>query len=136
MAELFASWGMLPATIYPVATLARSGNVRHAHAMLPGTDGRWIRIEAARLDGDRNGDIAVTIRAAAPDESFGLACRAHGLTARETAVMAALARGAATSEVARTLHLSGWTVQDHLKSVFTKLAAHSRRVALARLAGA
>ena len=136
MAGLFASWGMLPAPIYPAAALARSGDVRRAHVMLPATDGRWIRIEAAPLDGERDGDIAVTIRVAAPDETFDLACRAHGLTARETAVMAALARGAATDDVARSLHLSAWTVQDHLKSVFSKLGAHSRREALARLAGA
>ena len=57
------------------------------------------------------------------------------LTARETAVVAALVAGVDTREVARTLHISDWTVQDHLKSVFAKLGVHSRRDALARLAG-
>jgi DNA-binding CsgD family transcriptional regulator len=98
-------------------------------------DGRWIRIEAALLDGDRDGDIAVTIRAAAPREAFGVACRAQGLTARERGVMAALLAGAGTRDVAQAMHLSEWTVQDHLKSVFAKLGVHSRREALARLAG-
>jgi DNA-binding CsgD family transcriptional regulator len=135
LSDLFASWGMLPAVIYPTATLARAGDAGRAHATLPVDGGRWVRIEAAFLDGDREGDIAVTIRAAAPREAFGVACRAKGLTARETAVMAALLDGAATRDVARTLHLSDWTVQDHLKSVFAKLGVHSRREALARLAG-
>jgi DNA-binding CsgD family transcriptional regulator len=134
LADLFAKWGMLPAVIYPAATLARSGDAACAHATLPVDDGRWIRIEAARLDGDRDGDIAVTIRAAAPGETFDVACRAHGLTPRETAVVAALVAGAGTREVAHALHLSDWTVQDHLKSVFAKLNVHSRREALARLA--
>jgi DNA-binding CsgD family transcriptional regulator len=133
MADLFASWGILPAVIYPAATLARDGRVASAHATLPRDDGSWMRIEAAPLEGDRDGDIAVTIRAAAPSETFDVACRAHGLTARETAVVAALVAGADTREVARALHLSDWTVQDHLKSVFAKLDVHSRREALARL---
>jgi DNA-binding NarL/FixJ family response regulator len=77
----------------------------------------------------------VTIRAAAPHEAFDIACRAHGLTARETAVMAALLAGAGTRDVARSMHISDWTVQDHLKAVFAKLAVHSRREALAQLAG-
>ena len=102
---------------------------------LPGVDGRWIRVEAAPLDGDRDGDIAVTIRTAGPGETFALVCRAHGLTRRETAVVAALTQGLGTREVARTLHISDWTVQDHLKSVFVKLGVHSRRQVLARLAG-
>jgi DNA-binding CsgD family transcriptional regulator len=135
MADLFIRWGMLPAVIYAAATLAREGDVSRAHATLPVDHGRWVRIEAAPLDGDRDGDIAVTIGAAAPGETFGVACRAHGLTARETQVVAALVAGAGTREVARALHLSDWTVQDHLKAVFAKLGVHSRREALARLAG-
>jgi DNA-binding CsgD family transcriptional regulator len=135
LADLFAMWGMLPAFVYPAATLARRGDLARAHATLPVDDGPWIRIEAAPLDGDRDGDIAVTIRAAAPSETFNIACRAHGLTARETEVVAALVAGAGTRDVARALHLSDWTVQDHLKSIFAKLGAHSRREALARLAG-
>ena len=135
LADLFARWGMLPAAIYPAATLARAGDVARAHVTLPLDDGRWIRIEAAPLDGGRDGDIAVTIRAAAPGETFHLACRANGLTVRETAVVAALRAGAGTREVAQVLYLSDWTVQDHLKSVFAKLGVHNRREALARLAG-
>lgn len=135
MSGLFASWGMLPAVIYPAATLARAGQGAWAHATLPVEDGRWVRIEAARLDGERDGDIVVTIRAAAPRESFGMACRAHGLTPRETMVIAAFLDGAPTRDVARSLRLSEWTVQDHLKSVFAKLNVHSRSEALGRLAG-
>jgi DNA-binding NarL/FixJ family response regulator len=77
----------------------------------------------------------VTIRAAAPREAFDVACRAYGLTPREKAVMAALFAGAGTRDVAQAMHLSDWTVQDHLKSVFAKLGVHSRREALSRLAG-
>jgi len=135
LADVFAMWGMLPAPIYPAAALALLGDLAHSHATIPADDGRWIRIEAAPLDGDRDGDIAVTIREAAPGETFTIACRAHGLTARETTVVAALAAGASTRDVAHDLHLSDRTVQDHLKSVVAKLDVHSRRGALARLSG-
>jgi hypothetical protein len=37
LSDLFASWGMLPAVIYPAATLARAGDVARAHATLPVT---------------------------------------------------------------------------------------------------
>jgi DNA-binding CsgD family transcriptional regulator len=121
---------MLPAVIYPAATLARGGDLAHAHALLPMDEGRWISIEAAPLDGACDGDIAVTIRTAGPAETFAVICRAHGLTRRETAVMGALTPGLGTREVAWTLHISDWTVQDHLKSVFAKLGVHSRREAL------
>jgi DNA-binding CsgD family transcriptional regulator len=50
--------------------------------------------------------------------------------------MAALLNGGATTrDVAQGMHLSDWTVQDHLKSVFARLGVLSRREALARLAG-
>ena len=44
MSELFAGWGMLPAVIYPAATLARAGHAARAHATLPMDDGRWVRM--------------------------------------------------------------------------------------------
>lgn len=58
--ELFAvgravrDLSMLPALICPAATLARLGDL--ARTTLPVDDGRWIRIEAAPLGGDRDGD--------------------------------------------------------------------------------
>jgi DNA-binding CsgD family transcriptional regulator len=136
LAGVFAAWGMLPAVIYPAATLARAGHVARAHALLPLGGSRWVTIEAAPIDGELAGDLAVTIREASETETFGVACRAHGLTARESAVLRSLGAGADTRTVAKELGISVWTVQDHLKSVFVKLRVHSRRQAMARLAGA
>jgi len=50
-------------------------------------------------------------------------------------VLTRLASGADTREVAGRMFLSEHTVQDHLKSVFTKTRTRSRRALLARVLG-
>ena len=61
--------------------------------------------------------------------------RACGLTPREAELLRHLAGGAATREVARQMFVSENTVQDHLKSIFDKSTARSRRALLARALG-
>ena len=47
-AQVYAALGMLPAMVYPVATLARSRNdVSGSRALERAVDGRWVMIEAA-----------------------------------------------------------------------------------------
>ena len=46
-----------------------------------------------------------------------------------------LITGADTREVAQQMFLSGHTVQDHLKSIFAKSGARSRRALLSRVVG-
>lgn len=131
-ASQFAAWGMLPAVVYPVATLSRSQDAATgAHARERAVDGRWVMIEAAPLEGDGDGKIAVTLRGAAPTETFDLVCRAFALTRRERDVVAAVVAGLDTRAVTERLFISRHTVQDHLKSVFQKIGIHSRRELLA-----
>jgi DNA-binding CsgD family transcriptional regulator len=89
--------------------------------------GCWGWIEAYPLEGDDVGKLAVTIRAAAPPETFDLLCRAYALTRRERNVVAAVLGGLDTRAVAERLFISRHTVQDHLKAVFDKIGIHSRR---------
>ena len=101
--------------------------------------GRWLTLRAGRM-GDaqpaRERDIAVTIEPAAPAERVSVFARACGLTRRETELLRQLATGAATRDIAQHMFVSEHTVQDHLKSIFTKTAARNRRTLLARALGA
>jgi DNA-binding CsgD family transcriptional regulator len=127
-ARMFAAWGMLPALVYPVATLARSPATRvGAHALERAVDGRWVMIEAAPLEEDDEGRTAVTIRGALPRDIFDVLCRAYALTPRERSVVAAVLAGLDTRALTERLFISRHTVQDHLKSVFAKVGVHSRR---------
>jgi DNA-binding CsgD family transcriptional regulator len=130
--RLFAMWGMLPAVVYPAAALARSPTLAtEAYALERGVDGRWVKVEAAPLEGEDGGRIAVVLRAAAPAETFELLCRAYALTQRERQIVAALIAGLDTRTLTESLFISRHTVQDHLKSIFAKLNVHSRRELLA-----
>ena len=132
-ARLFAAWGMLPSVVYPAATLARSGTATGAHALLRAVDGRWVMIEAAPLEGQRDGEIAVNLRGATATETFDLLCRVYALSQRERDVVALLVAGLDTRAISQRLFISPHTVQDHLKSVFDKVGIHSRRELLATL---
>jgi DNA-binding CsgD family transcriptional regulator len=127
-ARLFARFGMLPSVIYPAATLARAQrSAAGAHAVVRAVDGRWVRIEAALLEGGEDGQIAVTLRSATASETFDLLCCAYTLTRREREVVKAVLAGLGTRAVTERLFISRHTVQDHLKSVFKKVGVHSRR---------
>ena len=97
-------------------------------------DGRWVMIEAAALEGEREGEIAVNLRAATANETFDLLCRAYALSQRERELVELLVAGFDTRAIAHRLAISPHTVQDHLKSVFEKTGIHSRRELLAKLA--
>lgn len=51
---------------------------------------------------------------------------AYGLTAREQKIAHCVRLGLSTAEMAARLHLSAYTVQDHLKRIFAKVGVSSR----------
>jgi DNA-binding CsgD family transcriptional regulator len=97
--------------------------------------GVWLLIHASCLrnaDGTL-ADAAVVIEPAKASEVAPLIVDAYELTPREVDVTRALARGLTTNEIARELHLSRYTVQDHLKSVYEKVDVSSRGELVAKM---
>lgn len=80
---------------------------------------------AAPLGGEPE-RVADSITPAARNDLAALWLQAYGLTSLETDVALGVLRHQSSAEITASLHLSQWTVQDHLKSVFAKTGVRSR----------
>jgi DNA-binding CsgD family transcriptional regulator len=128
----------VPAEIYAVAATLRSGTTMIGPPSLPRLRvrtraGRWAVLHASwmRPPADphdtANEQIVVIIEAATPAEVAPVIMLAHGLTPQERVVTGLVCQGRSTSQIAAGMSVSAYTVQDHLKSVFTKTGVRSRR---------
>ena len=106
---------------------------RLAQARIRTPAGRWVVVRGSLLGDGPRSRVAVLLEAARPPELAPLIADAYGFTERERLVTELVARGFPTSEIAGRLHLSAYTVQDHLKSIFEKSGTSSRGDLVARL---
>ena len=118
--------GPLPAVLSAVAVAAANGRAVAQRARTP--HGAWLVLRGAPLGGRRG---IVTIEEAGPPDVVAILSAALGLSPREIDVIVEVLRGSSTKEIATTLHLSSYTVQDHLKAVFQKAGVNSRRALIA-----
>ena len=122
--------GSVPAVLSAVAIAASNGRtvVQRARTV----DGTWLVVRSAPLAGRRG---IVTIDEAGPPDVVAILGAALGLSERETDVVVEVLRGSSTKEIASALHVSTYTVQDHLKAVFDKVGVRSRGELAVRLLG-
>lgn len=137
--EELGGWehGQLPSCVLAVIASVRAGS-EHVSSRTPTTSGSWITLLASmlddRLDGRSEGrDVVVSIEPTPRAALSHLALAAFGLTRREVEVALLVLQGANTENIARTLHLSPHTVQDHLEAIFAKVGVRSRRELIAKL---
>jgi DNA-binding CsgD family transcriptional regulator len=97
-----------------------------ARARVRTRSGEWLVLHASLLDGRHDGRVAVILELARPAEVASILLEGYGLTPREREVVALVLQGQSTQEIATSLGMSAYTVQDHLKSVFLKLGVNSR----------
>jgi DNA-binding CsgD family transcriptional regulator len=97
-----------------------------ARARTQTRSGQWLLLYGTTLAGELAGRVAVIVQPAGPHDIAPLVAQAYGLSSRERDVARLCLRGLTTKEIAAALHISPYTVQDHLKSIFDKTGARSR----------
>jgi DNA-binding CsgD family transcriptional regulator len=141
LAELADGCPGLPDAVRSVVGYVRqlhdngSADDRLSRARVRGTSGRWLVIHASRAidTGSESTNTAVIIEEAKPSEIAPLIIRAYGLSPRESRVTSLVLQGLSTREIAAEIHLSPYTVQDHLKVIFAKVGVRSRRELVATI---
>ncbi|MFO0696174.1 MAG: helix-turn-helix transcriptional regulator [Polyangiales bacterium] len=111
-----------PLVVRAVARAAAAGHTVCQRVFVPGYGPMTLR--GAPL---APGNAVVAIEPSRPGELVTLVAEALALTSRERDVVDGVLRGLSTKDMAQALHLSPYTVQDHLKSIFEKASVDSRR---------
>jgi DNA-binding CsgD family transcriptional regulator len=104
-----------------------------ARSLTPSRSGRWLVMQAWRMEAADGPEAVVSIGPAGPADLVALILEVYGLTAREREIAQQVLLGRSTAEIARRLGVTPYTVQDHLKAVFAKAGVHSRRELTAAL---
>ena len=88
--------------------------------------GAWLVLYGTPLTGGAAGRTAVIVQPAPANEVAPLVAMAYGLSPRECQIVRLCLTGQSTKHMANVLHVSPYTVQDHLKSIFDKTGVRSR----------
>ncbi len=121
----------LPAAVCSVAAALHA--VQRGARLVPSAtvrarNGQWISLHAARLQGPAGqSGISVVLDPTDARGTPSVLLGAYALTPREVEVATRVLRGESTRTITDGLHISAHTVQDHLKAIFDKTGARSRR---------
>jgi DNA-binding CsgD family transcriptional regulator len=97
--------------------------------------GRWLTLQGALTEA-RPGNPSqnmIVIEPTGPRRIAWLKAAAYGLSPREREVVDLVLRGASRKQMAATLYISEYTVQDHLSNIFDKVGVRGREALIKRL---
>lgn len=120
----------LPYSLYSLAQ--RALGTGHATARLRTRAGRWLTAHAEAVR-DASNEISLIVQPSRPHEIAQVLSGAYALTPREAEVARLVAAGCSNPEIAGLLFVSRYTVEDHLKKLYAKLAVNSRSELVSRL---
>jgi len=97
--------------------------------------GRWLTLYGSLTEAtpERRAETVIIIEPTKPEELLPFSMTAYGLSPREEEIVKFVVRGLSTSRISRTLFISEYTVQNHLRSVFEKVGVRSRGELVKRL---
>jgi DNA-binding CsgD family transcriptional regulator len=126
--------GEVPAVVRAVAERARRADPgQPARARVRTRDGGWLVLHGTRMPAGPAERLAVLIEPAGPPDLWPMIADAYRLSRREREITLLCLRGLSTAEMARTLHLSPYTLQDQLKVIFDKVGVRARRALVAKV---
>jgi DNA-binding CsgD family transcriptional regulator len=121
-----------PTPLIALASFARAADRPPDPVAVPGRSG-WVTLHASLPEGRADGRVAIVLERTVSAQAAALRLEAYGVTAREREVAVLLAQGLSNPDIATTLVLSPYTVQDHVKSLFDKTGVASRQELVARV---
>ena len=122
-----------PAALLALASFARTDPEHARDPVLVPTESGWMSMHASLPEGRGGERVAIVLDRASGPRVAALRLEVHGVTPREREIATLLARGLTNPEIASTLVVSPYTVQDHIKSLFEKTGASSRQDLVARI---
>ena len=133
----------LPLAIWMVASAVRKAlkaetdrdQGRVPRLCIKARSGRWLTLQGALTEAkpEQPSGTMIFIEPAGPREITWLRTSAYGLTPREREVVDLVLRGASGKQIAKTLYISEYTVQEHLSNIFDKVGVRGRRALIKRL---
>jgi DNA-binding CsgD family transcriptional regulator len=99
---------------------------------------RWIVLHASRMTSPSAGraPVVVVMEPATQADLASLIFAAYAFTPRESEIVTLMLKGAPAKQIASSLKISQYTVNDHIKAIFEKVGVGSRGQLAAELQGA
>ena len=97
--------------------------------------GRWLTLQGALTESTpgSTSQKMIIIEPTGPKQIAWLKAAAYGLSSREREIVDLVLRGASRKQIAATLYISEYTVQDHLSNIFDKVGVRGREALIKRL---